>query len=370
MARRYSYDSSYDALLRPAKTAQFFEEWDDRDKGDDDLLCAEMSRLAYAGNERVAQAIERVGFRPITFLGSEEAFERIRKRGVQGFVARNEACKLTVLAFRGTESDKLEDILADAMTGQNRSSMFGGDRIHSGFDECFAKIKPDLPKPLAPNGDRMLITGHSLGAALATLAAAAEERATLITFGSPLVGDDHFATRFLMREVRRFVDCCDVVARVPPARFDAPHLFTLFSELADLNSCPKPAHAAAELALKATAAICAEAFALADRDLKYAHVAPPQYIAQDGSRPGAVGGEEIASNQAAARTEYGHRLPGFRLIEFIRDLPKLVRANPGDGVKTLVDELVRLAGGDQVPLRDLADHAPINYVSALAGRDA
>ena len=30
--------------------------------------------------------------------------------------------------------------------------------------------------------------------------------------------------------------------------------------------------------------------------------------------------------------------------------------------------LFHLIRGDPVPLRDLADHAPINYVSALAGR--
>lgn len=63
---------------------------------------------------------------------------------------------------------------------------------------------------------RLLLTGHSLGAALATLAATLELSAELITIGSPRVGNDEFVQLRATRAVKRFVNCADIVTRVPP----------------------------------------------------------------------------------------------------------------------------------------------------------
>jgi pimeloyl-ACP methyl ester carboxylesterase len=67
---------------------------------------------------------------------------------------------------------------------------------------------------------RPWFTGHSLGGALATLAADRHgDSAAVYTFGSPLVGDDAFAAGFNNRHEGRsfrYVNGDDLVTRVPP----------------------------------------------------------------------------------------------------------------------------------------------------------
>jgi predicted lipase len=73
---------------------------------------------------------------------------------------------------------------------------------------------------VAPHLERLetpiLYTGHSLGAALATLAASLRPPETLYTFGSPAVGDAGFAATLEGAAIYRYVNCCDIVCRLPP----------------------------------------------------------------------------------------------------------------------------------------------------------
>ena len=64
---------------------------------------------------------------------------------------------------------------------------------------------------------KIWITGHSLGAALATLAADRYRNVKgLYTYGSPRVGDKDFKKNFRMNTYR-FVNNNDIVTKVPPA---------------------------------------------------------------------------------------------------------------------------------------------------------
>jgi hypothetical protein len=58
--------------------------------------------------------------------------------------------------------------------------------------------------------------GHSLGAAVATLAATIWRPGWLVTLGSPRVGDAAFTATVEATHIARFVDCCDAVTEVPP----------------------------------------------------------------------------------------------------------------------------------------------------------
>jgi triacylglycerol lipase len=159
-------------------------------------------------------------------------------RDTQGFVAADEAN--VVVAFRGTEKDKIGDWFTDLRMKQI-SGPFGGkvhgdkahvDKVHIGFSDALDAVKVDLGKILADikQGKRALwLTGHSLGAALATLQAARwladEDRAIhgVYTFGSPRVGDDVFAEKYdalIKNRTFRFVNDKDIVTRVPPRRLN------------------------------------------------------------------------------------------------------------------------------------------------------
>ena len=74
---------------------------------------------------------------------------------------------------------------------------------------------------------RVLLTGHSLGAALATLTASRMPLSHLYTFGSCRVGDASFAEAMRTISHTRFVDCCDLVTRVPPEEFGYVHVGSL-----------------------------------------------------------------------------------------------------------------------------------------------
>lgn len=129
-----------------------------------------------------------------------------------------------IVAFRGTESDSWGDILTDARAAQ--VSWVDGrperGRVHAGFRAALE----DIWETLAAELDRVVgsrtvwFCGHSLGAALATLAADRYGRARgVCTFGSPRVGDPAFASSFtasFVNRCARYVNNHDVVTHVPP----------------------------------------------------------------------------------------------------------------------------------------------------------
>ena len=123
-----------------------------------------------------------------------------------------------VVAFRGTQPDQWQDGLADANIVL---SSWDTGRVHLGFKKAFNVIRPQLD-PLVQTltqGRTLWVCGHSLGAALATLAADhyAGTRG-VCTFGSPRVGDPTFArafdAKFGQRNLR-YVNDHDVVTHVP-----------------------------------------------------------------------------------------------------------------------------------------------------------
>lgn len=365
MARKYPYDTSRQALYQPAAGAVFFEAWDrERDTSNTDLLCAEMSRLAYAGRGTVVSSLESIGFTLRLWFGGETLEERLRTKGTEGFVATTAG--LTVLAFRGTESNKPEDLLADlfAIAGPGQ----GGGQVHQGFVRAYAPVREAIREELAKHGGGLVITGHSLGAGLATLAAAdhAARQPALITFGSPRVGDPTFARVLAGLPIRRFVDCCDVATRIPPELFEQPHVHQLLTDLI-------PGRLVSDPFARGLVSVVAFGLAAALRAVgiqpHYVHVGEAEYRDHAGTPLATATTRAIEADQQAARAAYPGS-PTRALTELMQQVRTAV-TTPGD--ETHVRDAVRqfsaaLFSGDPVPLRDLADHAPINYVSIFSGR--
>ena len=218
MNRTVPYDPTRRALYTPCADALSL---DPRTMQSEALLCAELSRLVYCrfeSDEAIRQAIQSelaaIGFTaPIYF----------NENGLQAFLTINPAKNLAVLAYRGTEPNEAsKDILTDL---DARLDVWAGvGRVHKGFATSLARKWIDIAAALYQQRElRLLYTGHSLGAALATLTAALIRPAALYTFGSPRVGDAVFAASLADVPHERYVDCCDVVCTVPPKAFGYQH---------------------------------------------------------------------------------------------------------------------------------------------------
>jgi triacylglycerol lipase len=130
------------------------------------------------------------------------------------------------VAFRGSEiqgPDRLLNIIADWATNAAilLTPLGGGVFVHTGFYAAVNVVWNRLRKVLNPLvATRSLwLTGHSLGAACATIAASRADRAGIAvqgvhTFGSPRVGNAAFRDAFRPRSYR-LVHGRDLVTGVP-----------------------------------------------------------------------------------------------------------------------------------------------------------
>lgn len=191
---------------------------------------ADASLLAYADIDFAAPAFQRAG---LTVDGNH----LLRGSGASTtkcYVLYND--EMVVVAFRGTEipreghiHDSLKDWEIDATIPLVKDAQ--GGFVHRGFkeslDDMWLLLKSRLDRLRSEKPDRgFWFTGHSLGAALATLAAHRYGNArALYTFGSPLVGDSGFKAAFDQNGIStyRFVNHSDIVTRAPPfGPYDPP----------------------------------------------------------------------------------------------------------------------------------------------------
>jgi hypothetical protein len=182
----------------------------------DNLKNFNLDSLDRAGWNRnyVKEELAQAGFPGVKFFN---------RKGTQLFVAHNS--KAVVVSFRGTEVKELRDLLYD---GKFTTSNEGTGKIHGGFQagvDAVWKSKGGQEglvaylRRVTKNGSIPIwFTGHSLGAALAIIAAkrwnAAHKVQGLYTFGSPGVGNKGFTHLFRNMHAVRFVHNLDIVTTV------------------------------------------------------------------------------------------------------------------------------------------------------------
>ena len=279
-------------LFYPARSANFFSAGLPNTEA---ALCAEMARLAYCRREPYFQFDQqqiRAVLAPLGFTCQFfESTGTPEGMGTHGFLALHDdpdpSKQLSVIAFRGTDAADPTDLADDAEFLQSKWPQ--GGLVHRGFAEALDHILAGLKPALDQLRGRVLFTGHSLGAAMATLLASIRRPDFLYTFGSPRVGDGQFVSTLNGLSNRRFVDCCDIVARIPPE--------SLLGEI------------------------------------KYAHYGVPYYIGRNRGITENAADAEIDKGRFIAASEY------------------------------LVEYAWRIGN---VAVRELADHAPINYMNAVA----
>ena len=158
--------------------------------------------------EKLSQSLEQVGWQLV---------ETISANATQAFLACND--EHAVLAFRGTEADRVGDIKADAKATQTTCPT--GGRTHSGFKEQYDDAQFLVEKALdnqRVKGKPLFVTGHSLGGAVATTAtkrlSADRKLAACYTFGSLRVGAEDWVGR-IKTPIYRVVNSADPVPLVP-----------------------------------------------------------------------------------------------------------------------------------------------------------
>lgn len=200
------------------------------------IALANAAQLAYSDPEAIEKTvISNWRFKQFRFLDGNST---------QAFVAGNDQCIL--VAFRGTEPGRLEDWISDIRFSLVPGPLEG--RVHEGFYDGLAEVWQTLYRTIARFRDNkpksLWFTGHSLGAALATLAVAKlrdEDRPVdgLYTFGQPRTGDRSFARNFnfdFKPYMFRFVNNNDIVTRVPSRSMGFSHVgsFRYFTEDGEL----------------------------------------------------------------------------------------------------------------------------------------
>ncbi len=205
------YDSSRQALYHPEQKPVFIDVEHMLPFQADDMVfnpvnawwLSNAAHLAYYDGEGIERELQRAGLRLVQFFS---------QGSTQAFLAASD--NFAILAFRGTECDQLADLLIDA---DFRLTPFPqGGKVHQGFLKALNLVWDEINQSIEELDQPTWYTGHSLGAALATLAAVRREPAALYTFGSPRVGDAEFVRLLDDVRVYRVVDCSDIAATLPP----------------------------------------------------------------------------------------------------------------------------------------------------------
>lgn len=167
--------------------------------------------------------------RPFRFAGDFTARSYDQSAERFGFVLTSD--EASILAFRGTSSavDWVSDFIAQQTVYR---PVKNAGQTHKGFTDIYMSARGQIHALLQslPADKPLFITGHSLGGALATLAALDLSRNTafdapiVYTFGAPRVGDPTFVRlyNYCVPAHWRFQNEFDIVPHLPPLVYQSP----------------------------------------------------------------------------------------------------------------------------------------------------
>lgn len=171
-----------------------------------------IEKVGYDESKEKGKLIKKLGTLRFKLI---ETFD---EEGTQAILVSND--KFIALAFRGTEPTSIKDIKTDAKATHTQYET--GGRIHEGFYDAFLQVAKKIQKKIDDEKFQKLplfITGHSLGGALATIAAKKLTHqggvAACYTFGSPRVGDQEWVSN-IKTPIYRLVNAADFVTMLPP----------------------------------------------------------------------------------------------------------------------------------------------------------
>jgi triacylglycerol lipase len=161
----------------------------------------------------------------VTFKSSEKS-PRLFSLDTRGVIGTKG--DVIVIGFGGTDAFIWENVWTDIDFLPE-----AGSDVHAGFQAAFNAVGQKVLKALQSGHKHLFVTGHSLGAAIAALAAMSAlkegfEPTAIYTFGMPRVGGRTFASTYITSglgpKTYRLVHGLDVVPRVPPTRLKFFHV--------------------------------------------------------------------------------------------------------------------------------------------------
>ena len=173
------------------------------------MRCANAAKLAYSEAETLKETSEQLDLN-----GCDLAL--IEKRNHAAVVV--DCDRFSIFAFRGTELDDLEVLLTDASI---RPVAISFGEVHQGFWEGSQLFVEELHQFHANKRNRTLyLTGHSMGGAMACLAAVILDSALdgVYTFAQPPTGTREFGDQYIARfgsSYHRIINVLDDVPKVP-----------------------------------------------------------------------------------------------------------------------------------------------------------
>lgn len=171
-------------------------------------------------------------------------------KSIQGYVAVNTMYREIIVSYRGT--DNFQNLVDDLQFGKCDDPFYGISNAYvaSGFYNCFKSVEPSMRQAIlsavSTYGYPVYFTGHSLGAALATLSALSLnirdglKIGGAIHFGSPRVGNAYFAGAYNARipNTVRVVNNRDIVPHLPPKIVNFRHVaFEVFQQSTNYKVC-------------------------------------------------------------------------------------------------------------------------------------
>ncbi len=174
------------------------------------LTTVQLSRIAYRPVDQAEQNVADLGL---------ANYRHFSGASTQAFIAEDGAKRY--LSFRGTESTNHVDWLRDAEF-RPVAGVFG-TMVHSGFRRALDEVWQEILPHVTGTDRGLVITGHSLGAGLAVLAAGRLVATNgtvdhVYTYGSPRTGLKDFADAYqgiLGMNTYRVINHIDIVTRVP-----------------------------------------------------------------------------------------------------------------------------------------------------------
>ena len=217
-------DHSWQAVFKPGASDAFFRvghpaHFDAAAEGFSPINAwwlSELARLIYKKDhtEGVAGGFSRGDFLARVGLVERRFFSRPNSHAALVETVADDDAAFAVLVFRGT-------------TGGMTNWLFNldmlpcpwpaGGKVHRGFSRLIRSVWESIDAALQEVSKPLFYTGHSLGGALATLAASLNPPHAVYTFGAPRIGDAAFAGPLADVPVFNVFNPQDIVTHLPPA---------------------------------------------------------------------------------------------------------------------------------------------------------